>query len=351
MKHTFLLRILAGAGLAALALTVAASGQDAKDQRAKPKLVIQKLEYSFGEIKKGAAAQHSFMVKNEGGADLEIKSVVPACGCTASDFTKIIPPGKEGKITLIFNSAGFNGAVTKHAEVYTNDPERPQFTLMMSMIVVGEEAARGLKVGPFMVGPSNEWSGRAPQGSSVNGLITITNTTPDPINITKLDPNGTVFGASLQTLEEGRRYSVGFVSSATVQPGVHKQTIKLTTDSKETPELELRLEVVVAPAVTVNPASLTFNNLPVSTTESEASLVSKFLWVRAGRGGGLEIKSITSDLPFIKVKIESTEGGSITLRVGFGEKPPIGTHTGKIIIETNNPDVKTLEAPITIHAK
>jgi len=351
MCHTFLSRILASALLAALALTGAALGQEAKDQPSKPKLSIQKLEHNFGEIKKGAPAQHSFTVKNEGGADLEIKSVVPACGCTASEFTKIIPPGKEGKITLIFNSAGFNGAVTKHAEVYTNDPERPQFTLMMSMIVVGEEAARALKVGPFMIGPSNEWSGRAPQGSSVDGLITITNTAPAPINLTKLDANGTVFDASLQALEEGKRYSVSFVSSTTLPPGLHKQTLKLTTDSKETPELELRLEVVVAPSVTVSPASLTFNNLPVSTTESEASLVSKFLWVRSGRGGGLEIKSITSDLPFIKVKIESVEGGSITLRVGFSEKPPIGTHTGKVIIETNNPDVKTLEAPITIHAK
>ncbi|HEX2488741.1 MAG TPA: DUF1573 domain-containing protein [Blastocatellia bacterium] len=351
MKHSYLSRIFAATGLATLALTGVASGQDGKDQPAKPKIAIQKLEHSFGEIKKGSSAQHNFTVKNEGGADLEIKSVVPACGCTASDFTKIISPGKEGKITLIFNSAGFNGAVTKHAEVYTNDPERPQFTLMMSMIVVGEEAARGLKVGPFVVGPSNEWSSRAPQGSSVNGLITITNTAPEPINITKLDPNGTVFDASLQTLEEGKRYSVSFVSLATAPPGAHKQTLKLTTDSKETPEIELRLEVVVAPAVTVNPAGLTFNNLPVSTTESEASLVSKFLWVRSGRGGGLEIKSITSDLPFIKVKIESAEGGSITLRVGFGEKPPIGTHTGKIIIETNHPDAKILEAPITIHAK
>jgi len=189
MCHTFLSRILASALLAALALTGAALGQEAKDQPSKPKLSIQKLEHNFGEIKKGAPAQHSFTVKNEGGADLEIKSVVPACGCTASEFTKIIPPGKEGKITLIFNSAGFNGAVTKHAEVYTNDPERPQFTLMMSMVVVGEEAARALKVGPFMIGPSNEWSGRAPQGSSVNGLITITNAAPEPINVTKLAPD------------------------------------------------------------------------------------------------------------------------------------------------------------------
>src|SRR5262249_16706976 len=216
MKYTYLSRILAAVLFSSAALTGAAAWQEAKDQPAKPKLVIQKLEHNFGEIKKGALAQYSFVVKNEGGADLEIKSVAPACGCTASEFTKNIPPGKEGKITLIFNTAGFNGALTKQAEVYTNDPERPQFTLMMSMIVVGDDAPRALRVGPFLIGPSNEWTGRAPQGSTVNGLITITNGAPESINITKLDANGTAFDASLQTLEEGKRYAARFFSSATL---------------------------------------------------------------------------------------------------------------------------------------
>lgn len=252
---------------------------------------------------------------------------------------------------MTFNSTGYNGAVTKHAEVYTNDPERPQFTLMMSMVVVGDEAPRGRQVGPFIIGPTNEWGSNTPQGSSVNGLITITNTTQQPIRITKLDPNGAAFAASLQILEDGKRYSVGFVSSTTLPVGGHKQTLKLTTDSKDMPELELRLEVVVSPAVIVNPTSLAFDNVPVSDPEAEISLVSKFLWLRAGRGAGLEIKSITSDLPFVKAKIEMMDGASVTLRVGFSEKPPKGTHTGKIRIETNNSNVKTLEVPITVSAK
>src|SRR5262249_24497357 len=153
-----------------------------------------------------------------------------------------------------------------------------------------------------------------------------------PIKITKLEPHGEAFGASLQILEDGKRYSAGFVSSTTIPVGSHRQTLKLTTDSQEIPELELRLQVVVTPALTVNPTSLTFEKVPVSTTESEVPLVSKFLWVRSGRGAGLEIKSITSDLPFIQVKTETAEGGSITLRVGFSEKPLQGTHTGKVKI-------------------
>jgi hypothetical protein len=351
MKSTSRSRILAALGVTALVFTCVAFGQGGGGQQARPKLTIQTLEHNFGEIKKGSVARHDFIVKNEGSADLEIKSVAPACGCTASDFTKIIPPGQVGKITLSVNSTGFNGAITKHAEVYTNDPERPQFTLMMSMIVLGDEAPRGSQVGPFLIGPTTEWSTRVPQGSSVNGLITITNTSSQPIKVTKFDPNGAVFAATLQTLEDGKRYAANFVSAPTLPVGSHKQLVKLTTDSKDMPELSLTLEVIITPAVTVNPASLTFDNVPVSDADAEVSLVSKFLWVRAGRDGGLEVKSITSDLPFLKVKVETADGGSITLRVGFGEKPPKGTSSGKIKIETNNSDVKFLEVPITVNAK
>jgi hypothetical protein len=351
MRFTALSRILTLVSVAALVCSGAAFGQNSKDQQSAPKLSIQKLDHSFGEIKKGSVARHDFIVKNEGSADLEIKSVVPSCGCTASDFTKIIPPGQEGKITLIFNSVGFSGAVTKHAEVYTNDPARPQITLMMNMIVASDEAARGRQVGPFMIGPSPEWMSRAPKGSSANGLITLTNTTAQPIKITKFDPNGAAFTATLQTLEDGKRYAASFVSAPTLPVGSHKQTLKLTTDSKDTPEIVLNLEVIVAPAVTVNPQSLTFDNVPVSSPDAEITLVSKFLWVRSGTGGGLEIKSMTSDLPFVKVKIESMEGSSIALRVGFSEKPQVGSYTGKIKIETNNSDVKILEVPITVNAK
>lgn len=353
MKTKSLLRVLATLGASLFALTGAVFGQNGGDSQAKPKLVIQTLEHNFGEIKQGSVAAHSFTFKNEGKADLEVKRVAPSCGCTASEFTKVVPPGQEGKVTLTFNSVGFNGAVSKSAEVYTNDPERPQFTLMMNAVVTGDDAPQGTRVGPFIVGPTNQWSGRAPHGSSANGLITVTNTTQQPIKITRLDPNGVAFDVKLQTLEEGKRYSVSFASSATLSIGSHKQTAKLITDNKDAPELELQLEVMVVSPITISPTSLVFENVPVSNPELEISLVSKFLWVRAGRGAAMEIKSVTSDLPFVKVKSEMGDpnGSSIALRVGFSEKPPKGTHTGKIKIETNNADVKVLEVPITVNAQ
>ncbi len=58
-----------------IALVVAVFGQAANGS---PKLVIKSTEHNFGELKKDAHATHSFVFKNEGTADLEIRRVAPS---------------------------------------------------------------------------------------------------------------------------------------------------------------------------------------------------------------------------------------------------------------------------------
>lgn len=221
------------------------------------------------------------------------------------------------------------------------------------MIVLSDMTPKGKMVGPFIVGPNDRWSSRVPRGMSISGLIAITNNTEQPIKITRMIPGGEAFKVDFQTLEEGKRYSINFVSSTALPLGTHKQVVKFLTESKETPELTVELEAIVFPAVTVNPAHLVFENIPVSDSEADVNYMSKFVWLRLGRGNGLEVKSMTSDLPFITIKVESSDpnGQSVVLRVGFKDKPPKGTHTGKLKFETNNSDVKFVEMPITVTAK
>lgn len=330
----------------------AAFGQSSNIPQGTPKMVMNKTEHNFGEIKRGAQANYSFVFKNEGSAELQIKNVTPGCGCTASDFTKSVAPGQEGKITLSVNTTNFNGTITKSAEVFTNDPQRERFSLLLSMVVIDENAPRaeGRQVGPFLLSPSDQSVLHVAQGMNGNGLITIAGATGQPIRITKATSGGEAFSVSLDTLSEGQRYVLNFTSSAKLPVGSHKQTVKLTTDSKERPELEIQLEAVVVNAVSVNPLNLIFENVPVSDLEADLSLVSKILRVRLSRGTGLEIKAISSDLAFIKTKKESTfgDGQMIILRVGFKERPPKGTHQGVLKIETNHPMAKMIEVPITV---
>jgi hypothetical protein len=68
---------------ALLALAVSAFGQTPSATQpartpAAPKLVINKTQYDFGDIKKGQAASYSFTFKNEGKAELQILNVAPS---------------------------------------------------------------------------------------------------------------------------------------------------------------------------------------------------------------------------------------------------------------------------------
>lgn len=99
---------------------------------ATPKLSIPALEHSFGSVKAGTPLTYSFVVKNEGKVDLEIKSVAPSCGCTTSKYDKVIAPGKTGSVTLeVAKTDGYKGEVSKTASVTTNDPEHQSFTLTL----------------------------------------------------------------------------------------------------------------------------------------------------------------------------------------------------------------------------
>lgn len=118
--------------IVALAMTAAAFGQD---KAAAPKLVVDKATFEFGKVKEGEEISHVFKVKNEGTAELTIINVSPACGCTASDFTKTLAPGAEGTITLSVKTAGMNGLTERYADVISNDKSQPNFKLWLKMDV------------------------------------------------------------------------------------------------------------------------------------------------------------------------------------------------------------------------
>jgi hypothetical protein len=254
---------------------------------------------------------------------------------------------------LSVHTESYQGAVTKTAQVFTNDPAQPQFTLTMSMVITeANTLPPGKRLGSLIISPVDRWSTQVPKGFPVSGLFSIYHDSPQPLTITKVEPGGETFAVTMQTLEAGKRYSVNFAAKAGLPIGVYHQTVKLMTDSKETPELSLDLDMRVVAPVSANPAKLSFENLPVSAPDYDISTLSKFTWVTVTRSGGLELKNISSDLPFLKIKVESVEENKQTylLRVGFNDKPPKGKHQGVIKIETNHKDIPFVEIPVTITA-
>src|SRR6185436_14245003 len=74
-----------------------------------PKLVIKSSEFSAGDVKMGEVVRHTYTFRNEGNANLEIKNVALTCGCETVDYDKVVPPGKDGKLTLQVKTEGYPG--------------------------------------------------------------------------------------------------------------------------------------------------------------------------------------------------------------------------------------------------
>jgi Protein of unknown function (DUF1573) len=129
LKATLIALILAAAVVVVAAQKKAANNTPGSGQ---PKLAMDSFEHSFGTIKAGTALNHTFKVKNDGKAPLEITNVSPACGCTTTNYDKVIAPGQTGGISLaIDKTESYSGEVVKTAEVTTNDPNKSRFTLTL----------------------------------------------------------------------------------------------------------------------------------------------------------------------------------------------------------------------------
>ncbi len=80
--------------------------------------------FNFGKLAEGEIVTHSFYFKNTGRENFVIKAIESCCGCTTVEYDKKpVPPGKEGKIEIAFNSSGRYGKQYKEIRIFANLPK------------------------------------------------------------------------------------------------------------------------------------------------------------------------------------------------------------------------------------
>ncbi len=93
-------------------------------ENSSPEISFEKTVHDFGKIIKGERVAYSFRFTNSGNSPLVISAVRSGCGCTVGDYPKDpVKPGNEGKIAVVFNSAGRNGFQSESVRVLNNSSE------------------------------------------------------------------------------------------------------------------------------------------------------------------------------------------------------------------------------------
>lgn len=89
-----------------------------------PRLELIEPSFDAGLVSAGTAVSHEFVFRNPGDQDLRILKVKPGCGCTVVDFTRVVSPGREGRVTMkVYYSEKWAGKHVRQVSVIeSNDP-------------------------------------------------------------------------------------------------------------------------------------------------------------------------------------------------------------------------------------
>ncbi len=93
-----------------------------------PKLAYDETNFSFGRMAIKAENSHAFVIRNEGDADLVMKSGKATCKCTTFSVEKdILKPGEETKLVINWHGGTSPDRMFSHGgPLYTNDPENKE---------------------------------------------------------------------------------------------------------------------------------------------------------------------------------------------------------------------------------
>ena len=323
------------------------------------KIWIESTTHDFGSVDAGTPLRYSFKIRNEGSVDLEIRSVVPSCGCTTSDYDKVLTPGSEGKITLaVEHTVGYSGETQKFATVTTNDPSQATFRLTLHVFFKGTAKPPNLgaptltptgakKVGSFLVSPGDKYTTAVVRGDSVASTLQIVNQSDKLAHITDVKVGGTSFKAVLRTIQDGKSYAISLTTNPQLKAGHYTQTLSLVTDDKDAPEIPISLDVTVYPLLVAAPTAIHMREVSIEGDVSKIPIPP--IYVQKVRGEGVVIKSVTSDLPFLEiVPTTESEGRRIALHLKFdpAKVSGAGSFKGKVHIETNDQEVPSLDVTI-----
>jgi len=118
--------------------TVPISKSDPESSGGIAKFVISEEIHNFGSLKAGEVVSFTFVFRNEGTKTLTITDVDSGCGCTEVKIAnKSIEPGQEGRMEVIYNSAGEVGRQLKTITI-TSNAEKAKTQLFIRANVTNE---------------------------------------------------------------------------------------------------------------------------------------------------------------------------------------------------------------------
>lgn len=301
-------------------------------QGASPKMQFESTTHDFGRAMEGEHVKYTYVFTNGGDETLQV-SGVHACGCiTIGDYSKSVEPGKSGVIPISFNSANYNGPVTKTINVTSNDKQNPRQMLY--------------------------WKGTVWKGLEVNPQVAILNVTPDaqlasqtvhivnnleaPITISEPESNNRQFAAKLKPIKDGKEFEVVVSTVPPLTAGNLHGEITLKTSSPNLPAIKITAFANLKSPLEANPAIV---QLPVGPLTNE---VTRTVEIVNKGSKPIILSEPRVNVAKAEVALKEIQAGfkyEATLTFGEGFEIPRGQRP-KLTVKSNEPIAPELQVNI-----
>jgi len=299
-----------------------------------PRIEFATPVYDFGKVSAGELVRHDFVFTNTGSALLEITDVRPGCGCTtAGTWDRQVKPGQTGVIPLQFNSANFDGAVTKSATVTCNDPHKSNQVLQITGTVW-----KPIQVTPTMAvfKVSDELQ------TNETRIVRIVNNTDNPITLSDLQCTNHAFQAELKTVKPGKEFELHITAAPPFNSPSMNATVSVKTTLPNMPTINVPAYLMVEQAVVVTPNRIT---LPAGRL---AASVNRAILIRNNGTNSLALSDASVNIPDAEVRVQETQPGrlfnlSVSFPAGFQMKPD---QRLEVTLKSNHPRYALIKVPV-----
>jgi len=339
-KLSLVRTLAAGAALALVAVSFAVPALAQAASGSAPKLVVVEDKKDLGTVAKGEPMKHTFVLKNAGTADLLVTDVKPACGCTVSEYDKVIKPGGEGKIALTVDTKNLQGATSKTALVQTNDPAMPQTTLYVMAFV--KPYVDVLPYGFFRI--------QALTGEPATSELVLASDEPT-FAPTKVEAPYKFLKTALTEVPEKERiagkgakqYKLALTAPADAPEGLLSGYVKLQTGVVKQPDLEISISGYIKPTVTITPNTINFGNFD---PKGEAVRRNVMLINNNPQRDNFAVTKAETTVPGINATVVTVDKGRVRVDLAVDDKIKKGVFEGELKIQTNDAGKANVSIPL-----
>ncbi|HAK97639.1 MAG TPA: hypothetical protein DCM87_22265 [Planctomycetes bacterium] len=306
-----------------------------------PRAVCPEPNFNWGTVFTGQAVTHTYIIRNTGDAELAIKDVQESCKCTTVDFTRSIPPGGEGGVTLKVETKDFQGPTLKQATVFTNDPAAPKVMLQFGGIV--RDAVRLAPRFPALQGILG--------GLPVSTEFSIVKATEVPIDALTLSAPVPRVTVAIEEAVKGAEYKVRLTTvPGLATPNAIEEIVFNAAAGGVTVPVTVKAHITLKPRVFTAPQWIIVRHREIEEWEKNpAQPLVRTLKVLGAEGVTFKVEKLVARGGFFTAELsETAPGREYAVNVAIAGRPAgaVQPARGAIEIHTDDPAAPKIEVSV-----